>query len=119
LLWEEAVGGIVTDPFGEVSWHRSIVGSFELRELTQMQNYHQWHHLTLDLDPDLHSRIEDAAAKRGLSAQAYIVVILRATFKSGAESQANVAASDWSRLSVPVFARDWDSDADAVYDDLA
>jgi hypothetical protein len=26
-------------------------------------------------------------------------------------------SAEWSRLSIPSFARDWDSDADEIYDD--
>jgi hypothetical protein len=73
--------------------------------------------LTLEIDPELHVRIEAAAAKRGLPVQELIVVILRATFATSASTQTEAEAREWSRLSVPVFARDWDSDADSVYDE--
>lgn len=84
-----------------------------------MQEPRESNHLTLEIDPELQVRIEAAAAERGLPVQDFIVVILRATFATNGEAQGEADSQEWSRLSVPVFARDWDSDADAVYDDLA
>jgi hypothetical protein len=73
--------------------------------------------LTLEIDPELHPRIEAAAAERGLSVPDLVVVILRAMFETNGETQVAADAREWSQLSVPVFARDWDSDADSVYDE--
>jgi len=83
-----------------------------------MQKHRDWNQLTLEIEPDFYRRIEAAASGQGLPVQHYIVVFLREAFSNGAELQA-VVANEWSRLSVPVFARDWDSEADSIYDELA
>lgn len=44
---------------------------------------------------------------------------LRLAVEIEAGMRKRIEAGDWSRLSHPPFARDWDSDADAVDDDLA
>ncbi len=83
-----------------------------------MQKHRGWNQLTLEIEPDLHRRIEAAALGQGLPVQDYIVVFLRVAFSNGAELPA-VVENEWSHLSVPVFARDWDSEADSIYDELA
>jgi hypothetical protein len=45
--------------------------------------------------------------------------MLRLAVERHGENGTSDHASEWSQLSVPVFARDWEPDADAVYDDLA
>ena len=37
--------------------------------------------------------------------------------ESDEDGQAAELDAAWSRLSVPAFARDWDSEADSIYDD--
>jgi hypothetical protein len=79
--------------------------------------------LTIEIEPALRSRIEAAAAKRGVSLRDYVIAALRHALDHHRAEQfvdeSSVLTSTWSRLSVPSFSRDWDSDADAVYDDLA
>ena len=72
--------------------------------------------LAIDLDPALRHGIERVAEAGGVSLRDYVVETLRLALAA-----ANQAPSDpaWNQLSVPAFARDWGSDADAVYDDLA
>lgn len=71
--------------------------------------------LTVEIEPALRQRIERAAAERGMPLRDYVAAALHAAVASTEHEQA-VA---WSRLSVRSFARDWEADADAVYDDLA
>ncbi len=75
--------------------------------------------LAIGIDPGLREGIVAAAAARGISVRDYVAAVLREALNSQAGEPAADQASVWSRLSVPVFARDWESDADAVYDDLA
>ena len=71
--------------------------------------------LAIEIEPDLRRRIESAAAERGMSVRDYVVGALRDALE---QDQALRDSEERSRLSVPSFARDWDSDADAIYDDL-
>ena len=74
--------------------------------------------LTIEIEPDLRRRLETAAAERGVPVRDYVVGALREALGSDrSKSAADEAA--WSRLSARSFARDWESDADAAYDDLA
>lgn len=56
--------------------------------------------LSLDIEPELQRKIKSAAA--------------------AAADQDNTASAGtaWTQLSIPSFARDWDSDEDQVYDRL-
>ena len=73
--------------------------------------------LEIDIEPELRRRLEAGAAASGLSIRDYVVAVLR----RAVATQAGVPARDaeWSRLSAPTFARDWEWDADSIYDDLA
>ena len=71
--------------------------------------------LAIEIEPELRQRIETAAAGRGMSLRDYVVAALRVALKhNGAER----TAAEWGQLSARSFARDWESDADAVYDDI-
>ena len=72
----------------------------------------------IELEPELRSRIEAAAATRGVSIRDYVVAALQAAL-AGNKAEPAATSDEWSRLSHGSFARDWDSDADAVYDGLA
>jgi hypothetical protein len=76
-------------------------------------------HLAIELEPELRRRIEAAAIERGVSIKEYVVSALRKALESNGAGRPSNESGEWSRLSHPSFARDWDSDADAVYDDLA
>lgn len=53
-----------------------------------------------------------------VSVRDYVIAALRrALTAAGAEGEDESRA--WSRLSEAVFARDWDSEEDSAYDDLA
>jgi len=47
-----------------------------------------------------------------------VVAALREALESNEAGRPSDQSREWSRLSIPAFARDWESDADAVYDDL-
>ena len=70
--------------------------------------------LAIAIEPELRERIEAAAAARGMSLRDSVVSALREALNHGQDE----GAREWSRLSVLAFARDWDSDADAISDDL-
>ena len=74
--------------------------------------------LAIEIEPGLRKRIEAAAAVRDMSVRDYIVAALRAVLDNTAERPL-AQLSDWNQLSVRSFARDWESDADAIYDDMA
>lgn len=68
--------------------------------------------MTIGHDHEGLLQIEATAARRGLD---YVVGTLR---RDLAEADPQRGDVDWSQLSAPVFARDWGSDADAIYDEL-
>ncbi|MBA3415345.1 MAG: hypothetical protein H0U10_08995 [Chloroflexia bacterium] len=76
-------------------------------------------HLAIEIEPELRTRIVAAAAERGVSVRDYVVAALRQALASTGPERAADDSIEWSRLSSRSFARDWDSDADAVYDALA
>lgn len=75
--------------------------------------------LSIEVEAELRQRIEDAAAARHLSTRDFVVAALRRAVNDRGGPDRPATASEWTRLSASAFARDWDSDADAVYDDLA
>ncbi len=72
--------------------------------------------LQVEVAPELRRQLEAAAARRGLSVRDYVGGALQ---RDLARADQEAPDGEWTRLSVPVFARDWESDADAIYDDLA
>ena len=75
--------------------------------------------LAIEIEPELRARIEAAAAERGLSIRDYVAAVLRPAVERNGNDGTSGQAREWTRLSAPAFARDWESDADVVYDDLA
>jgi len=67
--------------------------------------------LSVAIDPELHRKLKIAAAAHDMTITAYVTrAIEHALAGEGADAA-------WSSLSAPVFARDWESEEDAVYDD--
>jgi len=75
--------------------------------------------LAIEIEPELRERIETAAAERGVSMRDYVVATLREALDSNGSQWSSGQSVEWSQLSVRSFARDWESDVDAAYDDLA
>jgi hypothetical protein len=75
--------------------------------------------LEIELEPELSRHIEAAAAQRGVSLRDYVVIALREAVEHANSLHLTPSSRDWSQLSDRAFARDWESEADAVYDDLA
>jgi hypothetical protein len=75
--------------------------------------------LAIEIEPELRRRIESAAAARGETLRDYVVAALRDALENTGVPGPSDDTKEWSRLSEPSFARDWNSDADAVYDELA
>ena len=76
-------------------------------------------HLVIEIEPGLRKRIEAAAAERGVSPRDYVVAALREALNDNGSERWSDQSIAWSQLSAQVFARDWESGADAIYDDLA
>lgn len=70
--------------------------------------------LIMDLEPELRCRIEEETGERQLAVRDYVVEALRNAV--GHQEPGDRMA--WGRLSVPAFSRDWESEADAMYDEL-
>jgi DNA-binding protein YbaB len=83
-----------------------------------MRNEHGKTRLAIEIKPELRQRIESAAAEEGVSLRDYVVAALQEALEQPKATEETAASGAWSRLSVPSFAREWDSDADAIYDDL-
>jgi len=75
--------------------------------------------LSIEIEIELRNRIEAAAVNRGISLRDYVAAALRYALDSQGVARPSNQSDEWSRLSIPSFARDWESDADAIYDDLA
>ena len=75
-------------------------------------------HLTIAVAPELRQRLQAAAAAHQLSLPEYIETVLQQALAVEERDTAATEAerADWSRLSARSFARDWDSEEDAVYD---
>ncbi len=73
----------------------------------------------IEIEPALRTRIEAAATKRGVSIKDFVVAALQAALAGNGGEPAAASSDEWSRLSHGAFARDWESEADAVYDELA
>ncbi len=75
------------------------------------------YYLAFDVEPELRHRIEAAAAERRVSVRDYVVGVLQLAVDpaSGGNPSSDTAAG--AALSAPSFARNWQSDEDAVYDD--
>lgn len=69
--------------------------------------------LSLDVDPQLRRRLKIVAAAHDQTLTEYVERTLR---RALIEEEQKV---DWSRLSAPAFDRDWNSDDDAIYDQLS
>lgn len=71
--------------------------------------------LAADVDADLRRRVKVAAASGDKTVGEWIEEAVLAAL----EREARAEAAGVSRASVPAFARDWDSEDDADYDQLA
>jgi plasmid stability protein len=67
--------------------------------------------LSIEVDAELRRELKVAAAERDVSVREYVLAALR-------QALAAEERRDWSRMSEPAFAREWDSDADSEYDRL-
>ncbi len=68
--------------------------------------------LSIDVDADLRRRIKIAAAEKDMSFRDLVVSILSEALAAAEETDRRA----WTSLSAASFARDWSSDADAIYD---
>jgi hypothetical protein len=75
--------------------------------------------LPIEIEIELKNRIEAAAAERDMSLRDYVAAALHDALDSQGVARLLNRSDEWSRLSVPSCARDWESDADAIYDDMA
>ncbi len=83
----------------------------------------QWHkvatdtrrtRLSIDVDPDLRRRIKVAAASHDKSVREYVEGLIREALAGEPDDERG-----WSGLSARSFARDWSSEEDAAYDEIA
>ena len=75
--------------------------------------------LSIEIEIELRNRLEAAAAERSISLRDYVAAALHDALDSQGVARPSNQSDAWSRLSIPSFARDWESDADAIYDNLA
>ena len=74
--------------------------------------------LSIQIEIELRNRIEAAAVERDMSLRDYVAAALRDALDSQGVGRPSNDSDEWSRLSIPSFARGWESDADAIYDEL-
>ena len=70
--------------------------------------------VTVDLDPTLKRRAERVAQSHNTTVQEWIEAVVRRELE-----REEMGSEPFSRVSVPAFERDWNSDEDVVYDELA
>lgn len=70
--------------------------------------------ITADVDAELRRRVKIAAVRADRSVSDWVELALARELEREAREKAAV-----SRASVPAFARDWESEDDAVYDDIS
>lgn len=70
--------------------------------------------ITADVDAELRRRVKIAAVRADRSVSGWVEEALTRELEREARETAAV-----SRVSVPAFARDWDSEDDAVYDGIS
>lgn len=70
--------------------------------------------LTADVEPELRRRVKIAAVNRDSSVSEWIEEAVRRELEREEAEGMSI-----SHTSVPAFARDWNSDEDAAYDELA
>jgi hypothetical protein len=73
-------------------------------------------HLSIDVAPELRQKIEDAASKKNMPWQEYVISILQ---QAVVDVEPDHDRAAWERLSADSFARDWSSEEDRVYDSLS
>lgn len=62
--------------------------------------------LSIDVEPELQRRIKVAAAARDISVRDYVADILERALAEEERSDPTTAATAWTGLSAPAFARD-------------
>lgn len=79
--------------------------------------------LSVEVEPDLHRRVEIAAAERDMKIEDFVVRVLEDV--AGPERERHddgasdcEAGEELAHISAAAFARDWDSEEDSVYDEL-
>jgi hypothetical protein len=75
--------------------------------------------LLIDVEPELRRRIELAASERNVSVRDFVANILRRAVETHDDNNLALEAMAWRQASASSFAREWDSDEDAVYDHLS
>ncbi len=74
--------------------------------------------LSIDIDPELRSKIKSAAAAKDQTVRDYVVAILRRAVATPGHAEEATEELAWAQLSARSFTRDWDSEEDQVYDAL-
>ncbi len=75
--------------------------------------------LSADVDPELRRRVRVAAAASDRKVSDWIAEAVKRELDREELENAQEASTSISHLSVRSFKRDWDSEDDAVYDQLA
>ena len=75
--------------------------------------------LSIEVEPELRRRIKVVAARKDVTVRDFIQRALERALEEDEKGQIENERGAWSRLSVPSFARDWESEGDQAYDRLA
>ena len=74
--------------------------------------------LSVDIELELRKRLKLVATERAMTVHDYVVDLLRHALTEAERERAEAESSNWTPLSAQAFARDWESEADRVYDRL-
>lgn len=74
--------------------------------------------LSIDVAPTMRTRLKIAAARKGTTLRDYCLQAIERQLEQEEQVEDRTEGLDWARLSAKVFARDWKSAEDSVYDRL-
>ena len=74
--------------------------------------------LSVDVEPELRKRLKLVATERDMTVHEFVVALLQEAVAQAERERAEAEGAGWPRLSAQAFARDWESEADQVYDRL-
>jgi len=75
--------------------------------------------LSVDIEPELRKRIKLVATERDMTVHDYVAAVLRRALAEAERERAAAESASWAPLSARAFARDWESEADGIYDRLS
>jgi hypothetical protein len=74
--------------------------------------------ISVDVSPELHSRLRLAAARRDLTVRQYLLETIEARLRKDLDERSGECATVLTAAEAPALAELWDNPYDAIYDRL-